>query len=173
MAKHHKFITRMDYDDQSMHGYNVRLQLRNTLFMSKMFSDLKNGGKRKALKMAIEYRDKLLKKHNVQSRLNHHFNLKGPRQSFKPSTSGVIGVILVAKHKEYESYYSWKGYWWDREADSIKQKSFSVIKYGECEAFKMACKARFNVCGPLYVYKKRSKYFTPCRIPVEHNFIDE
>ena len=62
MAKNirqNKGISRID--SGSTHGWFV-LGYKNGRTFSKLFSDLKSGGKRKALLLASQYRDQLLKK---------------------------------------------------------------------------------------------------------------
>ena len=57
--KQSKGISRID--SGSTHGWFVR-GYKNGKTFSKLFSDLKSGGKRKALQLARRYRDQLLKK---------------------------------------------------------------------------------------------------------------
>lgn len=160
-----RFITRMD--SGSHRGWSVRILLPNGFTHSKLFTDGVYEGKGRALKKAITYRNKMVKKYHLEYKMkySHNHNMTGPRDRFNPSKTGVIGVIRVARVRPNITHYSWKGYWWDRKTKSIKQKTFAVIRHGECGAFQWACKARYEACGPLRVYKDRAKHNTPCGIP--------
>lgn len=166
-----KFITRMAYN-RTM-GWNVRVLLPNGTTHCKLFSDLKYGSRNKALSKAINYRDKMVKTLKIEYKLKIPYKMTGPRERYKTSTSGIVGVIRVVDIKPSGEYFSWKSYWWDRKEKTTKTKHFSVIKYGECDAFRQTCRARFNMGGTLYVYKDRAKYKTPCPIPrdVAYKFI--
>ncbi len=59
-----KFISRID--SGSTHGYYVRTYKGAGVVDSKLFSDLKIGGKRKALKAAQEHRDKMRRKYRLR-----------------------------------------------------------------------------------------------------------
>lgn len=169
-----KYITRMDYGH--IIGWYARIQLPNKVLYSKYFSDYKCNGRNKALSKAIAYRNKLVKNLGIEYKLNMPHQMTGPRERFNSCTTGIIGVICtVTTGRNGIDYYAWKGYWWDRDADSIKQRSFAVLKHGECDAFRQACRVRFNQCGTLYIYKDRAKYKTPCGIPrgVRYKFINE
>ena len=54
------------------------------------------------------------------------------------NTSGVIGVSLMAK---MGCPINWVAYWYDMHKKP-KSKSFSINKYGNNEAFKLACEYR-------------------------------
>ena len=59
-----KFISRID--SGSTHGYFVRTYKNSRVVDAKLFSDLKMGGKRKALKAAQEHRDKMRRKYRLK-----------------------------------------------------------------------------------------------------------
>ena len=59
-----KFISRID--SGSTHGYFVRTYKNSRVVDTKLFSDLKMGGKRKALKAAQEHRDKMRRKYRLK-----------------------------------------------------------------------------------------------------------
>lgn len=158
-----KFISRLDY--RNVHGYNVRILYPDMILRAKLFSDLKWNGKDNALKKAIAYRNKILKKYKLEYKLEMPCNCIGPRNRYKSSTSGVVGVALAKKVMPQGDYYCWTGSWWDHQKQTIKSKSYGVLLHGECSAFQQACYARFKKCGTLYVYKDRAKYNTPCKIP--------
>ena len=122
-------ISRIDQPHKHNHGYFVRIT-RNHKTESKFFPDKSNGGKRAALRAAKEY----------------HTQLQGWAESQKKkrtkpgarNTSGIVGVNR-AVNKTGEEY--WQAAWVDSNGRRRNAK-FSIKKYGEEKAKKMARKAR-------------------------------
>ncbi len=88
-----KNISRID--SKNTHGWYVRIYLNSGIFASKLFSDRICGGKEKALKNAILYRD-----HNqMVADLQKKSHRKNRKPAFvkpaKNNTSGVVGVNEV------------------------------------------------------------------------------
>ncbi len=100
----------------------------------KFFSDLAEGGKRKALKAAIKWRDKTERK------------LGKPRTERKvamPSsrnTSGVVGIRETTKAMTRDGRKKGPVYevWWFPKPGEIRKTSVSIYKYGQREAFRRA-----------------------------------
>jgi len=121
-------------------GWEVRMQRRGQM-MEKYYSDLAYGGKRAALQAAKEYRDELESEYEKYS---------VDELAEKPSIrnrSGLVGVRLHQqkdRRDEYEySYWYWVAQWTDGRGRR-RTKSFSVHRYGDEEACRLACEAREN-----------------------------
>lgn len=132
-------VTRVDNDASRTHGWLVTLQRRGTIFR-RQFSDGVHGGKAKSLMAAKSFRDQIMKQHPPLSKREHAEILK------KNNKSGVVGVCRYCASETSAKDESDKRWFWvaswvlpDGRAKRVK---FSVRKYGEEEAFKMAVKAR-------------------------------
>lgn len=118
--------------------YQVRVSGRLTL-VHRVIWEMTNGGIPNG--MFVDHVD--------QNKLNNKIrNLRlvtkaGNNQNQKlrvDSTSGVVGVNrLVNTLKSGNIAEYWKAVWFD---GSVKYKAFSIKKYGEEQAFKMACEYR-------------------------------
>ena len=147
-----KFITRVK------NGWQVRIKNPEGNQDSQWFADSAYGGKDKALKRAVRYRDKLLKQYKIS--LEHGRPV--PRQTSNKTKTGIIGVTCFDG--------IWKAHYFNKVAKKQENKQFSISKHGECEAFQLACKYRFDKCGKLRVYKSNN---FPCEIPVDYELIGE
>jgi hypothetical protein len=134
-------VTRVDNAVSRTHGWLVTIQRRGTIFR-KQFSDGVLGGKAKSLAAAKAYRDEVVAKYPPLSKREHAEILK------KNNKSGVVGVCRYCASETRQKPVSEKRWFWvaswvlpDGRAKRIK---FSVKKYGEEGAFKMAVKARRN-----------------------------
>ncbi|QDS95998.1 AP2 domain protein [Roseimaritima multifibrata] len=129
-------ITRIDRVHSG--GYLVRVMRRKKLH-SQFFSDLDYGGKRKALAAAREHRD------DLESRLKSFSAKKLAQQTRSNNTSGIAGVRLVEEtDHRWASKPTYK-YWvaqWSPSKGVRKTKRYSVEKYGNDEAYRLAVKAR-------------------------------
>jgi len=142
MTKANRNITRIDIDPghgkAGTHGYEVRFMRQGRKF-EKFFGDGICGGNRNALVAARKYRDELEIKYPRTSRK------KVAQTKSKRNTSGLVGV----RHAE-EVDRRWPNepvyhYWvaqWSPTPGTRKTRRFSVEKYGEEEAFRLAVKAR-------------------------------
>ena len=131
-----KGITRLD--SGSTHGWYVR-GYKNGKTYSKLFSDLKCGGKRKAQQAARDFRDELFEKlAQIPTKP------RGRRIVYRDvrNTSGVLGVFRTAKKSPSGKIY--EVYWvrWRPAPGVQKATSFSIRKYGEKTAFKLAVALR-------------------------------
>lgn len=121
-------------------GWEVRIQRRGKKF-EKFFADRQHGGRRAALQAAKLYRDEMevkLKRYTVKELAK------------KPSarnSSGVVGIrkaVQVQESSDYVYTYTfWVAQWTDGKGKR-KTRSFSVDKYGDEEAYRMAVQARTN-----------------------------
>ena len=130
-------ITRID---SSAHGYWVRVMRGGECF-NKLFSDSECGGKRAALQMAREHRDKL-----IEVLANKELTRKKRAEivtSRNYSTiPGVRYVEEVSRKGDAEYTY---GYWeaqWSPEPYVRKKRRFSVKKFGNQKAMQLAIAAR-------------------------------
>lgn len=132
-------VTRVDNAASRTHGWLVTIQRRGAIFR-RQFSDGVLGGKARSLAAAKSYRDEIMQQHPPLSKREHAEILK------KNNKSGVVGVCRycvseTSQKAETEKRWFWVASWVlpDGRAKRIK---FSVKKYGEEGAFKMAVKAR-------------------------------
>lgn len=140
--KKNRNISRIDIDEgpgkAGTHGYEVRLMRRGETF-HKFFGDVPNGGKRKALAAARKYRDELAATHQPYSR-KEVAQLRSKR-----NTSGIVGIRLseeVDRRGPNELVYLYWVAQWSPAPGVRKTRRFSVSKYGEQKAFRLAQKAR-------------------------------
>ncbi|MEL7499448.1 MAG: AP2/ERF family transcription factor [Planctomycetota bacterium] len=114
---------------------------RQNIKRSRFFADSIYGGKLAALRAAKLFRDKLeasLSKMTVE------------QKSQAPSVRNQSGIVGVRRHRqkdrrgdfEYHSW-TWVAQWTDGHGKR-KTRSFAVEKYGEDEAFRLACESRDN-----------------------------
>ena len=130
--KKEKGISRID--SGSTHGWFVR-GYRNGKTWSRLFSDLKCGGKEAALKEARAFRDDLrqkLEKIPAQPRARRIVT-RDVR-----NTTGVLGVCRTAKKSPNGSVNECYSVSWRPSPGVQKCTSFSIRKYGEKKAFQLA-----------------------------------
>ena len=128
-------ISRIDQPSKKNHGYYVRITLRGKS-IAKYFPDKKSGGKTKALKLAREHRDGLLKKMPKAKRE------AAARKRRKIPQSGTTGVThVVSNATGGKSYDYWQAAWQDSSGKRRTAK-FSISRYGSRKALTMAKSAR-------------------------------
>ncbi|MDF1753208.1 MAG: AP2 domain-containing protein [Verrucomicrobiales bacterium] len=128
-------ITRIDQVDKKNHGYYVRITHKGQRYQ-KYFPDKSNGGKAKALRAAKAYRDEILAK------LPKDKQDAASRKKRRIKKSGITGVThVVSKSVKGKNYDYWQAAWVD-ESNRRKTAKFSIARYGEEKALKMAKKAR-------------------------------
>lgn len=132
-------ITRVDNEVSRTHGWLVTIQRRGTIHR-RQFSDGVCGGKAKALAAAKAFRDSIVEKNPPFSRREHAEIRK------KNNKSGVVGVCrYCASETRQKPAQERRWFWvasWVLPDGRAKRVKFSVSKYGEEGAFKMAVKAR-------------------------------
>ncbi len=131
-------ISRVDDENRRTHAWVVTIQ-RSGKVRRRSFSDGVYAGKRKALKAAQDYRDRLLIEYPPMTRAEYANILR------KNNRSGVPGVIrfraLETKNGERIERSYWIAFWPTKPGKTSRAK-FSVAKYGETAAFQLAVKAR-------------------------------
>lgn len=132
-------VTRVDNEASRTHGWLVTIQRRGVIFR-RQFSDGVLGGKSSSLAAAKAFRDEIVAKHPPLSKREHAEIVK------KNNKSGVVGVCRycaseTSSKPDAEKRWFWVASWVlpDGRAKRIK---FSVRKFGEEVAFKLAVKAR-------------------------------
>ena len=140
MAKSgHKGISRIDSPQKKMHGWYVRVRLKN-ITKSKFISDQKHGGKDTALERAVECRNQL-EQELGKPRTDWVIVGNNPR-----NRSGVVGVRrAVKKYKGKDgTVYLNEVYEvsWNAGREKKGRTSVSIAKYGEAGAFRRACAIR-------------------------------
>ena len=106
---------------------------------SKYFYDDEYGGKRKALAAAREHRD------HLEQKMRGYTAKQLSQKQRSNNTSGIVGV-----RKVFETDYRWDseptyGFWvaqWSPKKGVRKTKRYSIDKYGEAEAYRLAVQAR-------------------------------
>ena len=140
-------ITRIDQPEKKNHGFYVRITHRGKTHQ-KYFPDKSSGGKTKALKLAKEFRDGLLKK------MPKYKQEAAARKKRKALKSGVVGVThVVSKVGENKEYQYWQAAWAD-ENGKRRTAKFSISRYGKEKALDMAVKARAKAVRDVNKAKK-------------------
>ena len=133
-------ITRMEYE--YTRGWAVRYRIKKTTH-SKLFSDGKLGGKRKALLAAKEYYQEMLARYPKPTRLERAMT---PSKRNKSGTPGVSRSVTQRGTFIEET--------WLAECllpdGRRKFKRFSIKKYGERKAKKLAIQARLAMIEERY-----------------------
>lgn len=140
----HRYIYRVDYGHT--HGWWVRFQRCNKIAKSKLFSDGKLGGKDKALKAAIAWRD------GVSPTLPP-LPERGYLRTCKRNTTGTVGV-------NYQRYLRKKKYlieeytttWVDPVTKIQIHRGRSCKKYGRRVAYRMALEIRRKALARIKAY---------------------
>jgi len=132
-------ISRFDDDIRMTHGWRVSLRRRGKMLVEN-FPDKKYGGRQKALKLARQYRDELLRKFPPISRK------EVCRIRRSNNKSGIAGVCSYEKrYKLKDGTVKETRYWeatWPGEEGKNVSVNFSVRKYGEELARSKAIRAR-------------------------------
>jgi len=134
----HRNIIRMDHEPSHTYGWRVTVQRKGEIIV-RMFSDGVYGGKRKALKAAVEYRDGLLSHYSdVEHQLWVRTRLR------RNNTSGIPGVAryeVLANPNTGRRNAFWLASWVDEHGNSRKRK-FYVSRYGERQSKRLAIAER-------------------------------
>jgi hypothetical protein len=124
-------ISRIDQPEKKNHGFYVRITHRGQT-TQKFFPDKSLGGKSKALKLAQQFRDKLVTK------LPRYKQEAASRKKRKVLKSGVTGVThVVSRAQGRNDYAYWQAAWTDPRGNRRTAK-FSISRYGNEKALQMA-----------------------------------
>ncbi len=139
-----KGISRID--SGSTHGWFVR-GYKNGKIYPKLFSDLKCGGKRKALQEARQFRDELYEKlAQIPSKPRGRWIISRNSRN----TTGVMGVSRLASRTRHGTIDECYMVTWSPSPGVKKAASFSIRKYGEKKAFKLAVAHRRKMLRQIY-----------------------
>ncbi len=139
-----KGVIRIDSD--STHGFQVRVYRHGKTY-SRLFSDRKCGGKNESFKQAEAYRTELeadvaaMPESAPRRRLIRHN---------KSNSSGVVGISRTFKRDRRGIKHEVYAVSWNPEPGTARGTSFSIKKYGEEEAFRLACKLRYEKMKEIY-----------------------
>ncbi len=130
-------ITRIDRETVGG-GFLVRV-MRKGKRASQFFADRDYGGKRNALSAARSHRD------HLEQTMRAWTAKQLSQKERSNNTSGIVGVRRVE-----ETDFRWQsqpkyGYWvaqWSPSKGVRKTRRFSIEKYGEQEAYRLAVQAR-------------------------------
>jgi AP2 domain len=143
----YKGISRIDHAEKHTHGWYVRVCFDRKMH-SKFFSDASNGGKEKALKKAVKYRNDL-EKQLGKPRTDRIVVVSNSR-----NTTGVIGVQRTVKMAKLKDGADLTGavyeVTWSPEPNVLRKTSFSIEKYGEEGAFRKAVELRQQMEKKVY-----------------------
>lgn len=138
-----KGISRIDA--KGTHGWYVRIY-KNGKTYSKLYSDNKYGGKDRALNFAKKARQialetlKSIPDDNNRRLVSHD----------KRNKSGIIGVSKTTKINASGVKSEYFQVTWSPEKGKIRNRQWSVKKYGEEEAFRRAKEFRESVMNEIY-----------------------
>lgn len=139
-----KGVIRIDSD--STHGWQVRVYRHGKTY-SKLFSDRKCGSKEEAFQQALKYRESL--KEEVDAMPESEPKRRLIRHN-KNNATGVLGVSRTFKRDRHGHRHEVYAVSWNPAPGEARGTSFSIRKYGEETAFKMACKLRFQKMKEIY-----------------------
>lgn len=131
-----KGISRIDAG--STHGWFVRAY-RNKKTYSKFFSDSKFKNRDMALSKAIEERNTLKKQ---ISKIKKKPTKRRIVQTDSRNKTGELGVSKSSKKAKNGLYYECYSVSWKPKSGKQKSTSFSIKRYGDSEALKMAIDLR-------------------------------
>lgn len=135
-----KGISRID--SNGTHGWFVRVY-RNGKTYSKLYSDKKYGGTERALKIARKARDHAYK--TIPQAKKTKEGSRRLTQGTKRNRSGIVGVNKTEKANRSGTMSIYYQVTWSPEIGKIKNKQWSVQKFGEKGAFLLAWEFRKNI----------------------------
>lgn len=127
-------VSRIDQPDKHNHGWYMRLT-RCGKRIATFFADKKYGGKAKALAQARKHYAKLNRQHPPMSRFEFS------QVERRPNKSGIVGVSKINKVVKGKPYKFWQATWTSVDR-KVQKAAFSIGKFGEAKAKKLAIKAR-------------------------------
>ncbi|PAP77551.1 hypothetical protein [Rubrivirga marina] len=139
-----KGVIRIDSD--STHGWQVRVYRDGKTF-SRLFSDKKWGGRDEAFEAAATYRKELI---DEVSQLPAKPRRRRLIRSNKSNTSGVVGVSRTYKRDRRGIRHEVYAVSWNPEPGVARGTSFSIKRYGEDTAFRLACQLRWKKMKEIY-----------------------
>ena len=140
MATSNRNISRIDIEKgrTGTHGWEVRITRRGK-HVAKYFSDKDYGGKRASLGAAKSFRDDQIEKLRPYTRLE----LVKRAEIRSGNVPGVrLRENVVEKNGWQYTYQTWEASWTPAEGGRRIKRQFSINKYGDEKAYKLAVRAR-------------------------------
>jgi hypothetical protein len=137
----YKSISRIDIPKKKTHGWQVRVWFKGKRH-TKFFNDKWYGSREKSLQASVAYRDEL-EKELGKPRCDGVVVTHSSRNK-----TGVVGVSRIRRktgtvsatgEPNYSEVYEVT---WQDENKKIRRRRYSIAKYGEEEAFHLACNWR-------------------------------
>lgn len=144
-------VTRIDIARTNTHGWEVRIRRRGSK-IHEFFPDMGSGGIKEAYEAAIARLSVLEQDENL--RPYSRSELSG--LASKRNTSGIVGVRKSKRSNKSEGYDSWIAFGAPRPGDHIV-KSFSINKYGEEEAKRLAIAQRKEWEEQMVAYEREQE----------------
>ncbi|MEL6614710.1 MAG: hypothetical protein AAFQ43_03180 [Bacteroidota bacterium] len=139
-----KGVIRIDSD--STHGWQVRVYRHGKTY-SKLFSDRKHGGREEAFEAAVAYRTELEAEVAALPEA-------APRRRLirrnKNNSTGVVGISRTYKRDRRGIKHEVYAVSWNPEPGVARGTSFSIKRYGEDTAFRLACELRWSKMKEIY-----------------------
>ena len=139
-----KGVIRIDSD--STHGWQVRVYRHGKTY-SKLFSDRKHGGREDAFEAAAAYRAELEEEVAALPEA-------APRRRLirrnKNNSTGVVGISRTYKRDRRGIKHEVYAVSWNPEPGVARGTSFSIKRYGEDTAFRLACELRWSKMKEIY-----------------------
>ncbi|MEO0558760.1 MAG: hypothetical protein AAF170_11325 [Bacteroidota bacterium] len=133
-------------DSESTHGWQVRVYRHGKTY-SRLFSDRKHGGREEAFQAAFAYRSEL--EEEVAQLPDQPPRRRLIRRN-RNNTSGVVGISRTYKQDRRGIRHEVYAVSWNPEPGVARGTSFSIKRYGEDTAFRMACKLRWEKMKEIY-----------------------
>jgi len=140
MANAHRNISRIDIEKGKVgtHGWEVRITRRGKS-VAKYFSDREHRGKRGSLTAAKAFRDEQIEKMRPYTRVEL---MKRAAKRSETVTGVRLRENVVVKNGWQYTYKTWEASWTPAEGGKRIKRQFSINKYGDDQAYKLAVKAR-------------------------------
>ena len=139
-----KGVIRIDSD--STHGWQVRVYRHGRTF-SRLFSDRKHGTRDRAFSEARKFRRTLEEEVAALPSLAPARRLI---QRNRNNATGVVGISRTYKRDRRGVRHEVYAVSWNPRPGVARGTSFSIRKYGEDTAFKMACRLRWEKMREVY-----------------------
>ncbi len=136
-------------DSESTHGWQVRVYRYGNTY-SRLFSDKKFGGREGAFEAAKEYRTELAEEIAALPEAAPRRRLIA---SNTESKNGVVGVSRTHKRDRRGVQHEVYTVSWNPEPGVARGTSFSIKRYGEDEAFRLACTLRWTKMKEIYGHR--------------------
>jgi hypothetical protein len=130
-------ISRIDQPSHRTHGFFVRVARKRKIH-SAFFADKKHGGREPALVAARAHYLKLRSRLGMPGRVSRRWNAEIIRRKGRSGIHGVRRVIVRGGRRLRKNWMAT----WSPEHGVVRKKQFSIRKYGERKAKRLAIRAR-------------------------------